>query len=154
MVDAIDSKSIVVIRGGSSPLSGTLDIMKNLIVTYSDQYKGLGVFAEKDYKIGELVNIYDISKKIKKIDYDNLMQDQKWRYCFDKENKVAYELDETTKRINHSCDPNIGSNEYGLDFAIKNIKKGDEITAEYMNYNPTGLVCLCGSSNCIGKISF
>lgn len=127
--------------------------MKILIVAYSNKYKGLGIFADKDYKVGDLVNTYNISNNIKKVEYDNLAQSEKWKYYFDIENKVAYELDEVTVRINHSCDPNIASNKHGSDFAIKDIKKGEEVTAGYMSYSPTGLVCLCGALNCFGKVS-
>lgn len=127
--------------------------MKNLIIAFSERYEGLGVFADRDYTEGEVVNTYDIANRIDEDMYSILPISEKWQYYYDIKNRTVYRLDEVTVRINHSCSPNITSDKNGSDFAIKPIKKGEEITAWYMVYNLNGLTCLCGESNCLGKVS-
>ncbi|MCX6316743.1 MAG: SET domain-containing protein-lysine N-methyltransferase [Bacteroidetes bacterium] len=58
--------------------------------------------------------------------------------------------------INHSCDPNVFMRrayqkvEY---YAIRNIKKGEELTCDYGETHHEGtLPCRCGARNCRGYI--
>ncbi len=56
--------------------------------------------------------------------------------------------------LNHSCNPNAGLVIKGTNVnlkAIKNIKRGDEVTFDYsttMNEDEYELKCHCGSTNC------
>lgn len=63
--------------------------------------------------------------------------------------------------LNNSCEPNAWLYVYKghtLAFAIKNIKKGEEITIPYLLSpktkfcNPCQHVCFCGSKNCTGTM--
>ena len=64
--------------------------------------------------------------------------------------------------INHSCDPNCGMRKVGELFALKNIKKGEELTYDYSTtewtyerfgkYKEWAMVCNCGAKNCRGTI--
>ena len=59
--------------------------------------------------------------------------------------------------MNHSCDGNVGFNENGDFYAIKNIKKGGELTYDYglAESKPAFTVepCNCGRPNCRGKVT-
>lgn len=62
--------------------------------------------------------------------------------------------------FNHSCDPNVGIKGQIFLVAMRNIKKGEEVTFDYAttlykskrgkSYN---LECLCGKDNCRGVIT-
>lgn len=57
--------------------------------------------------------------------------------------------------VNHSCDPNAGVRNYGVLFALKEIKVGEEI---FFDYSTTvddviwSMECRCGSKICRGVI--
>ena len=75
-----------------------------------------------------------------------------------------YDLDgdfkfNTARLINHSCNPNCEVFDYNRQlwiFAIKNIKKDEELTYDYgFSFDKTDYkqyLCKCGSSNCVGYI--
>lgn len=119
--------------------------------------KGKGVFAKKSILEGTLIGDY-VGKLINLKDVD-----------FDKEKKKLYLMyynDETgiypdlnipgVYLINHSCSPNcwiIRLRNHTVVFALKNIKKGSELTISYllppkMNCNPCTHKCFCKSKNC------
>ena len=53
--------------------------------------------------------------------------------------------------INHSCDPNTGFKSPRRVYALRNIKKGEEITLDYSTieyFEPWDMPCSCGSKNC------
>lgn len=61
--------------------------------------------------------------------------------------------------VNHSCDPNTRVDFELMSYvAIKNIRKGDEITFSYLSteYDLASkgeqFTCLCGSKNCVGQV--
>lgn len=57
--------------------------------------------------------------------------------------------------INHSCDPNMGCKEAGVFVAMKDIKKGEELTFDYCLdiSEDWEMNCLCGLPICRKKIS-
>lgn len=65
------------------------------------------------------------------------------------------ELRERGGAINHSCEPNIGTKNRIIFLALRNIKKGEEITADYAsipNFNFKSFKCNCRSKSCKGLI--
>ena len=57
--------------------------------------------------------------------------------------------------INHSCDPNSGIKDSIKIVAMKNIRRGEEVTFDYStseSENGWYLVCDCGNTNCRGVI--
>lgn len=52
--------------------------------------------------------------------------------------------------INHSCDPNIGIKGKNIFVALRDIKKGEEITNDYGTFEDNNLriKCHCGAKNC------
>jgi|TARA_B000000557_G_scaffold232778_1_gene206908 SET domain-containing protein len=82
-------------------------------------------------------------------------------YLFDLNKK--YDLDgdfkfNIARLINHSCDPNCEVYGSGLKvwvYAIKDIKKGEELTYDYgfsFDENFKDFPCRCGSKKCVGYI--
>lgn len=52
------------------------------------------------------------------------------------------------KYVNHSCEPNTTAKGF-CDVAIRNIKKGEEITGNYEETaGGASFKCSCGSTNC------
>ena len=121
-----------------------------------------GLYASKNIKEGTKIIEYVgkiISKKEseKNIKFDN----EKDIYLFNLNNK--YDLDgdfkfNTARLINHSCDPNCEVKGKGLKLwilAIKNIKKGEELSYDYgFSYDKDykQFPCKCGVNNCVGYI--
>ena len=54
--------------------------------------------------------------------------------------------------VNHSCESNTTVKNRS-DIAIKNIKKGEEITSNYSSHGIESFKCKCGSKGCKGIIS-
>ena len=52
--------------------------------------------------------------------------------------------------VNHSCNANtfVKNNS---DIAIRDIKKGEEITSNYSDSEPLDFECKCGSENCVSN---
>ena len=121
---------------------------KNAVVGQSS-IDGKGIFATKDFKKGGTVFIFKgtthkhINKSIKDtfehpdwVGIDkNTWIDPKKEYHF----------------INHSCDPNMGTKGKVTFCALKNIKKGSELTFDYSISEADekwSMKCQCGSKNC------
>ena len=124
--------------------------------------KGRGLYTTRDIKEGERIIDY-IGKIItkKQTEDSEKFDNAKPIYLFNLNKK--YDLDgdvswNTARLINHSCSNNCDYNGTGLKLwviAIKNIKKGEEITADYgFGYDEDykQFPCNCGSKNCVGYI--
>ncbi|GIW66358.1 MAG: hypothetical protein KatS3mg095_0256 [Candidatus Parcubacteria bacterium] len=130
---------------------------KNLKIKKSNN--GLGLFAKKEFNKGEI--ILEFIGKIVHRSFFQKIKDKKTKKIID---DYSLQIDEdifilgTGKNkkiyddfINHSCDPNsyvyINGNKVLL-IALKNIKKGEEITYDYSTtmYNDSwSIKCNCGS---------
>ena len=121
-----------------------------------------GLCASKDIKVGTKIIDY-VGKIISKKESDeNIKFDNKKDiYLFNLNDK--YDLDgdfkfNTARLINHSCDPNCEVTGTGLKLwisAIKNIKKGEELSYDYgFSYDKDykQFPCKCGMVNCVGYI--
>lgn len=113
-------------------------------------YKGKKISFKTSYKLYEK-NINKNKKNPKKASVYIFSLDNN----FDLNGDVWYNL---SKFINHSCDPNCEScledNKTIYIYAIKNIRKGEELTfnygydiEDYKNH-----ICFCKSYNCLGFI--
>ena len=124
--------------------------------------KGLGLCATKDIKEGTRIIDY-IGKIItkKKTEESEKFNNAKPIYLFNLNKR--YDLDgdvswNTARLINHSCSNNCDYNGTGLKLwvtAIKDIKKGEELTADYgfgYDENYKQFPCKCGTKNCCGYI--
>ena len=123
---------------------------------------GRGLYATKDIKEGTKIINY-VGKIItkKKSEESNKFDNSKPIYLFDLNSK--YDLDgdvpfNTARLINHSCQNNCEYEGKGLKLwvvAVKDIKKGEEITCDYgFSYDSDykQFPCNCGYKNCVGFI--
>ena len=124
--------------------------------------KGLGLYAAKNIKKG--TKIIDYVGKIitkKQTEQSEKYDNAKPIYLFNLNNR--YDLDgdysfNTARLINHSCDPNCEVFGAGLKiwvYAMKNIKKGDELSYDYgfsFDQDFKKYPCRCGSKKCVGYI--
>ncbi len=122
-------------------------ITKNYKIKKSD-INGQGLFALKNFKKGEKVYSYKKGKIVNKSGIKSLSKIEKQH--LDKIGKDKFEIIEPPGCfINHSCNPNIYE-EKRIGCALRNIKKGEELTIDYgkIAYIEKPFRCKCGSRNC------
>lgn len=117
------------------------------VVVKKSKIQGKGVFAVRDFKKGEIVLKWEKPHFITEKEYHKLpKKDRKYVDVL----KGKYILMQIPERyVNHSCDANTYMGKF-CDIAKRNIKKGEEITADYseevaMDFK---MRCRCGSKNC------
>ncbi len=114
---------------------------------------GYGVFATRDIPEGTIVYVKDsLEQVISPTDY--LLHSEMMRAVID---RYSY-IDELGNRIiswdfakyvNHCCNCNTISTGYGFEIAIRDIKKGEQITDEYGIFNIDREISLvCGEPGC------
>ncbi|MFJ1869432.1 SET domain-containing protein [Streptomyces sp. NPDC088097] len=110
--------------------------------------KGRGVYAVRDFAVGELV----VRGRVERT------EPRRTRHSFQKGWDLHVELDETARSINHCCSPNAGvvdNTVGGYDFvAMRPIRAGEEITWDYESTEYESIAvdsCLCGSAVCRGR---
>ena len=122
----------------------------------------LGLFAKSDINKGEKVIEYKGKKFThKQVEENDRFDNSKAIYLFTLNERYVLDGDtktNTAKYINHSCDPNcevdIINGKIWI-IAIKDIKKGDELSYDYgFGYDADfrQFPCKCGSKNCCGYI--
>ena len=139
-----------------------MDVMLYRIKKSNIDRKGRGLYAAVDIKEGTRILDYIEKNKTKKQTEESTKFDNaKPIYLFNLNKR--YDLDgdvtwNTARLINHSCSNNCDYNGTGLKLwviAIKDIKKGEEITCDYgFGYDEDykQFPCKCGSKNCCGYI--
>tara|TARA_B100000123_G_scaffold228263_1_gene177441 strand:- start:952 stop:1419 length:468 start_codon:yes stop_codon:yes gene_type:complete len=121
-----------------------------------------GLYANRDIKKGtKIIEYKGKIISVKQSETDPKFDNGRAIYLFNLNKK--YDLDgdfkfNTARLINHSCDPNcevFGSGLKVFVYAMKNIKKGDELSYDYgFSYDSDykQFPCKCRSKNCIGFI--
>ena len=121
-----------------------------------------GLYANRDIKKGtKIIEYKGKIISVKQSETDPKFDNGRAIYLFNLNKR--YDLDgdfkfNTARLINHSCDPNcevFGSGLKVFVYAMKNIKKGDELTYDYgFSYDSDykQFPCKCRSKNCIGFI--
>lgn len=124
--------------------------------------KGKGVFAKKKIEQKTIIGEYT-GEKVEIEKYD-LEKDKDGLYLMFLDDKYAIYPDLTKQDIhliNHSCEPNcwiLNSNGKVYFFALRDIKKGEELTISYLlppkddTCNPCAHNCYCGSKKCSGTM--
>jgi len=122
---------------------------ENVVVKVSDIH-GHGLFAAKEIKSGEIVVRWN-KRELSEYEYASLTQIEKT--YIDIQGSKIFLMGEPERYVNHSCVPNTISGQ-NCDIASRDIKKGEEITADYKYfYIPNGqFQCICGSENCRGTV--
>jgi hypothetical protein len=117
------------------------------IIVKKSKIEGLGVFASRDFKKGEVIIKWDIFQKLKAKDIDKLSIEGK-RYVANIDSEYIL-MPPPAKYVNHSCDANTYVSNF-CDIAKRDIKKGEEITTDYSEtmISDEYMVCKCGSKNC------
>lgn len=122
------------------------------VIVKKSKIHGLGVFASRDFRKGEVVLKWDLTEKVSSEKLAKLSPEERKHMIFLEGN--CYVLKPPEGLLNHSCYPNTSSQD-SCDVAIRNIKKGEEITTDYSKGDSPGqgFKCNCGSKNCRKKIS-
>ena len=119
--------------------------MQDIIIKES-KIEGKGVFAARDFKKGEIVVKWDVSGTITREEFEKLPEEEK-RYISSIDDNLII-MKTPAKYVNHSCNPNTKVVNTS-DVAIRDIKKGEEITSDYSQEKVAmKFECKCGSKNC------
>ncbi len=118
-----------------------------------DDIVGYGVFASEDIPEGTIVYVKDsLELVISPTDY--LIHSNEVKEVIDKYSYMDQHGDrivswDFAKYVNHCCNCNTISTGYGFEIAIRDIKKGEQITDEYGIFNlEEEMVLHCGSQDC------
>jgi len=112
-----------------------------------------GVFATRDFKKGELVIDWSTcSTQLTREQVEKLSDTERKYVSLLKDDKYVL-FKSPARYVNHSCDSNTKA-KGGCDIAVRDIKEGEEVTADYVLEKVPGLhlKCNCGSKNCRGII--
>lgn len=121
------------------------------VIVKDSRIQGKGAFANRDFKEGETVIKWDISHTLTKEELKNASEEEK-RYVTEMDGIIIV-MKSPEKYVNHSCEPNTIVKNYS-DVARKDIKKGEEITGNFLEEGSLEVPfnCNCGSENCKGNI--
>ena len=123
--------------------------MQKSIIIKKSNINGKGVFANKDFKKGEIVLRWNLSKTLSE---EQIEKNRNKEYITYLDGRYVL-MQPPEKYINHSCSASTISKNF-CDIAKRNIKKGEEITGNYLLDSPSGfyMKCNCKSKNCKGFI--
>jgi len=123
----------------------------NDVTVKKSKIGGKGVFASRNFKKGEIV--LEWGPKILKKSEVKKISDEKRHYLYQDDGKDYFLMQPPERYVNHSCNANTEVKNK-CDVAIRDIKRGEEITSDYGNGGGSSVsfICKCGSKNCRGKI--
>jgi SET domain-containing protein len=113
----------------------------------SSKIQGKGVFAASNFKKGDVVMKWDASIMLTEKQAKKIAQKDRKYLVFYKSKYILAQPPE--KYLNHSCTPNTKEGKL-CDIALRNIKKGEELTTDYSIDAPPHIKmkCRCGCRNC------
>jgi SET domain-containing protein len=104
---------------------GDVEIKESTIRQFND---GLGVFALRDFKKGEIVIQYNLQVLTEK-EYKALPVKEK--QFTHKRDGIIYYYQDPERHVNRCEDPNVYPDfQIGADVALRNIKKGEELSIQ------------------------
>ncbi|MBN2422374.1 SET domain-containing protein [Candidatus Woesearchaeota archaeon] len=117
------------------------------VIVKDSKIQGRGVFADKDFKKGDIVMKWDASMILTEKEAKKIPARYKKYLVFFKGKYIMAQYPE--KYLNHSCEPNTKEGNL-CDIAIRDIKKGEELTTDYSINSPPQLKmkCNCKSKKC------
>ncbi|HLC36587.1 MAG TPA: SET domain-containing protein-lysine N-methyltransferase [archaeon] len=121
--------------------------MTNDLAVKKSKIEGKGVFADRDFKKGEIIIKWNISHQLAPEEAKKLPESEKRFLVYFREKNILMQA--PAKYVNHSCNANTYAENF-CDIAKRDIRKGEEITANYsetMNIDEF-MKCKCGSKNC------
>ncbi|MBN2095071.1 MAG: SET domain-containing protein [Candidatus Aenigmarchaeota archaeon] len=109
--------------------------------------QGKGIFALRDFKMGEIVTHWDTSKELSEEEFEKLSDEEREYVSFFQGKYVL--MQEPERYQNHSCQANTTVKDF-CDVAVRDIRKGEEITGNYEEVLPGGMEmeCSCKSRDC------
>ena len=127
--------------------------MKNKSLIIRKNKFGVGVYATRTYKKGEIIHVLNGKAHTPKTLYYHKSNFRKGivdplQIGTDKYLK----LNELSRFFNHSCAPNAGIKNRSTLFALRNIRAGEELTFDYSTTIDEAFWCKCGSKKCRGII--
>ena len=144
-------------RNGEYSVQGK-DTVKIHVCVGPSPIAGKGLFAAQDIKKGAKIIQY-IGKKITQEESDRCLAAGNV-YIFGLNERYSLDGDtpkNTARYINHSCDPNCQTEQFGNTIwiiALRDIQEGEELTYNYgyeVDDTPAE-PCHCGANNCCGYI--
>lgn len=113
--------------------------------------QGRGLYALRDFNVGDVVLRWDLSHTISTGDLAQMSVDER-RYTHPLDDDKTIIVQPPERFVNHSCNNNTEVRDF-CDIAIEIIRVGDEITSDYgTDGSVVQFDCLCGSENCRGRI--
>ncbi len=132
--------------------------MEQVLEIHESKISGNGAFATRAYAKGELVHTLS-GTPVSKAQIEKLVDDGTvaWDDPLQTGGETFIILDDLSRAINHSCDPNVGARGQGELFALRDIVSGEEITYDYSTVVGNGsavwhMHCTCGAPHCRGLI--
>ncbi|MDD5391979.1 MAG: SET domain-containing protein-lysine N-methyltransferase [Thiothrix sp.] len=117
---------------------------------------GTGVFAEEDIASGQIVATLGGERISLSLVVDRICQGEERRDDpLQIGLKTYLDLDALLRSFNHNCDPNCGVKRTSELFALRDIRKGEELTFDYSTtVAPTDwtMNCQCGAAQCRQRI--
>jgi len=126
--------------------------MRRTFFTGNTRKYGKGIFAARSIPEGEVIHVFrgkvlDVRELVDRVNsgqegIDDPLQVGKRTYL---------DLDELSRTFNHSCAPNAALRKRSELFALRDIRKGEEITYDYSaTIAPTEwrMRCACGTKDC------
>jgi len=125
--------------------------MKSDVEVRESAIQGRGLYALREFEIGEVVLKWDLSHTVPTHEIESMpLEERRYTHPLDKNQILIVQAPE--RFVNHSCDNNTEVRDL-CDVAIKPIMVGDEITSDYGSDGAVvSFECSCGSANCRGKI--
>lgn len=133
------------------PKGKVMNINKKDIIVKKSKINKKGVFAARDFRKGEVVLKWN-PKILGELEAEKIKGNQK-HYLYKVGKNKYLLLQPSEKFVNHSCEANTHIKNMNCDVAVRNIKKGEEITSDYIKGISVSFVCKCGSKNCRGVIN-
>lgn len=122
--------------------------MGDSVLIKKSKIHGKGVFANRGFKKGEIVIKWKTKNLLTQKEVEELPSKEKRYVSYFKDGKyIFYGIPE--RYVNHSCGANTNTKN-GADSAVKNIQKGEEVTADYLKESVPNMnfKCRCGSKSC------
>lgn len=123
-------------------------INAKIIIKETGKY-GKGLFAAEDIHKGEIIADW-VDGKVSEADKCSDLPKEVRDYAIQFEEHKWIDTESAGRFINHSCEPNCGVNGNLKIVAMRDIKKGEELTYDYEMTEDSDwkMECKCGSNNC------